>query len=494
MPLDDTALAATAEAELLRRYVHLGAEEAFAELVDRYIPLVHSAAFRQTNGNATVAADLTQLVFTELARQSRRLIHHPSLAGWLYTTTYRMAARHARTEARRQRREQEAYTMQWLHRDEESEPGWQQLSPLLDAAMHQLNEADRLAVLLRCFEQQSFAEIGARLGLSENAARMRVERALEKLRVRLARRGVTSTTAALSLALGSNAIATAPAALSATVTSIALTTVATSGTTLGTLSFLTITTMSKLKLTAAALLVAGLGTSLVFEQIANRRLRSESRELSEQLTALSAARETVTPSSEASVEPSPVNSELLRLRGEVARLRRELAQSEQRRAAAARLPASTSPPEAASEDEAAQEATKQFGIRRMNEAKLLVLGLYMGTEDHLSDQRAASLEIAAARAKVLADGDSREAAENLRVEDFELVYQGALREVANPAQAIVLRERESWQTHEGRWARTYGFADGHSEVKMTPDGDFSRWEAERQPQINPPQPDGTEPQ
>ncbi len=251
--------------------------------------------------------------------------------------------------------------------------------------------------------------------------------------------------------------------------------------------------MSKLKLAAAALLVAGLGTALVFEQIANRRLRAESRELSEQLTALSAALETATPSSEASVEPSSVNPELLRLRGEVARLRRELAQSEQPRAAAARLPASVSPPEAASEDEAAQEATKQFGIRRMNEAKLLVLGLYMGTEGHLSDQPAASLEIAAARAKSLADGDSLEAAENLRVEDFELVYQGALREVANPAQAIVLRERESWQTHEGRWARTYGFADGHTEVKVTPDGDFNRWEAERQAQLVQSQPGGAEP-
>ncbi len=84
MTLDATATTTTDEADLLRRYVHQGVEEAFAALVDRYVSLVHSAALRQTNGNAATAADLTQLVFTELAGQSRRLIHHPSLAGWLY--------------------------------------------------------------------------------------------------------------------------------------------------------------------------------------------------------------------------------------------------------------------------------------------------------------------------------------------------------------------------------------------------------------------------
>ena len=57
--------------------------------------------------------------------------------------------------------------------------------------MLELKDSDREALLLRYFERRSMAEVGSRLGLSENAARMRVERALERLRERLTRRGVT---------------------------------------------------------------------------------------------------------------------------------------------------------------------------------------------------------------------------------------------------------------------------------------------------------------
>jgi len=74
------------------------------------------------------------------------------------------------------------------------EAGWDRLRPVLDDVMHDLNERDREAVLLRFFEGRPFAQVGARLGLSENAARMRVERALDKLHALLARRGITSTT------------------------------------------------------------------------------------------------------------------------------------------------------------------------------------------------------------------------------------------------------------------------------------------------------------
>ena len=57
-------------------------------------------------------------------------------------------------------------------------PDWQELRPVLDDAMHDLNATDRDAVLMRYFEERPLAEIGARLGLTENAARMRVDRAM----------------------------------------------------------------------------------------------------------------------------------------------------------------------------------------------------------------------------------------------------------------------------------------------------------------------------
>ena len=100
---------------------------------------------------------------------------------------------------------------------------WERLRPTIDGVIHELNETDREAVLQRFFEGRSFADIGATLHVSEDAARMRVERALDKLRGLLARRGVTSTSAALAAVLANQAAATAPGDLLATITGAALT-------------------------------------------------------------------------------------------------------------------------------------------------------------------------------------------------------------------------------------------------------------------------------
>ena len=210
------------EAELLRRYADERSEAAFEEVVRRNLNLVHSAALRQVCGNPAAAADIAQAVFTELACQANRLTRHPALVGWLYTTTHRMAARYVRDETRRRRREHEAHAMQETHRSTDPEADWNRLAPVLDEAMHELAEADRNALLLRHFQQRPCAEVGAQLGLSENAARMRVDRALERLRKHLARRGITSTASAVVLALNGPAVAAAPAGLAANISAGAL--------------------------------------------------------------------------------------------------------------------------------------------------------------------------------------------------------------------------------------------------------------------------------
>ena len=71
------------------------------------------------------------------------------------------------------------------------------LIPVLDEAMTQLGEADREAVLLRFFSGRSYSEIGHALSISEEAARKRVDRALDKLHDMLCRRGFASTATAL---------------------------------------------------------------------------------------------------------------------------------------------------------------------------------------------------------------------------------------------------------------------------------------------------------
>ena len=99
---------------------------------------------------------------------------------------------------------------------------WERLRPVIDDALGELDERDRQAVLLRFFSGLPLAQVGERLRLTENAARMRVDRALDKLHVRLARRGVTSTSAALAVALTGQAGFATPAGLAASVTSTAL--------------------------------------------------------------------------------------------------------------------------------------------------------------------------------------------------------------------------------------------------------------------------------
>jgi hypothetical protein len=145
--------------------------------------------------------------------------------------------------------------------DSANEADWENLRPLLDAALDALNETYRTRLLLRFFEQHPFATIGARLRLTEDAARIRTARALEKLRARLARHGITSTAAALGVALTAQPLTAAPAGLAATLTAGALAGTAS----LATLSFITMTTTAKTLITGATVAVLALG-ALVFYQ------------------------------------------------------------------------------------------------------------------------------------------------------------------------------------------------------------------------------------
>lgn len=312
----------SSDATLLHRYAHERAEDSFAELVRRHLDLVHSAALRQVGGDAHAAQDVAQRVFSELARHAARLAGHPALVGWLYTTTRRMALEIVRAKVRRERREQEAHAMQQLYHDSEPPPDWSTISPVLDAAMHELAEADRLAVLLRCFERRPFAEVGARLGLTENAARMRVDRALDKLRARLAQHGVTSTAAALAVVLGGPAVSAAPATLAASITAGALATGATATAT-GGMFFLMAS--AKLKAALAATLGVAALTSLVVQQHSLRELRAENAGLRERLSAVPAAPPTGTagPVPDKPLPSAEDQAELVRLRGLVAQLQRD---------------------------------------------------------------------------------------------------------------------------------------------------------------------------
>ncbi len=208
--------------ELLRQWAEQHAEKAFAELVRRHVDLVFAVALRKVGGDAHLAEDVTQRVFADLARKAAAVARHPVLTGWLFTSTHYAATQLVRAERRRREREQKAHAMNELLNDDSAALDGERLRPLLDDLVLELNERDREAVLLRFFEGRGFAEVGARLQLSEDGARARVDRAIDKLQALLARRGITSTSGALGLALANQAGAAAPAGLVASVTALAV--------------------------------------------------------------------------------------------------------------------------------------------------------------------------------------------------------------------------------------------------------------------------------
>lgn len=212
----------TDDAELLRRYAEEGSEDALAEVVRRRVDLVYGAAWRQVRGNGALAEEITQAVFTELAGKAGRLARHPALVGWLHTATRFAAAKALRAESRRRAREQEAFAMNEVAGADERVEEWERLRPVIDAALGELKERERAAILLRYFEKKPLAEVGAALALTETAARSCVDRALDKLHAALVRRGITSTAAALGVALANQVSMAAPAGLAASATGAAL--------------------------------------------------------------------------------------------------------------------------------------------------------------------------------------------------------------------------------------------------------------------------------
>jgi RNA polymerase sigma factor (sigma-70 family) len=199
--------------ELLAEFARVNSEAAFAELVGRHADLVYSVALRES-GNAQSAEEIAQAVFVVLARKAGSLSSRISLPGWLYQTARLTARNYRRGEVRRIRREQEAF-MESSNTVTEEAASWQSIVPLLDEALGRLSAGDRNALVLRFLQGRLLREVGSALGLNEPAAKMRVNRALEKLRRYFGRHGIAMSVALISSAVAANAVQSAPAHLKA---------------------------------------------------------------------------------------------------------------------------------------------------------------------------------------------------------------------------------------------------------------------------------------
>jgi len=307
---------------LVREYALRGTETAFATLVSKYVNLVYSAALRHVH-DWQVAEEVTQTVFTILSGKANSLSPGTILPSWLYRTACNVALDVVKKQRRRERREQEAIMNQ-----PEEDP-WQQIAPLLDAAIADLKEKDRHAIVLRFFQNKTLQEVGATLGTSEEAAKMRVGRAVEKMRTFFARRGAMVSAAALVATISARSVEAAPEYLAVSVVAAAKAV----STTTQTLTLWKIMTLSKIKLaaigTAGVILVAA---PAIIQSRAQAKLRNENdflRQEIQQQAQLSSENERlsalITQAAESNPQALPKDqlSELMRLRGEVGRLRAE---------------------------------------------------------------------------------------------------------------------------------------------------------------------------
>jgi RNA polymerase sigma factor (sigma-70 family) len=301
---------------LLKAYVERSLEAAFSELVHRHVDLVYSAAIRMVR-DPHLAEDVTQGAFIALARQASELVERATLAGWLHRTAQNIAAQTVRTIERRRAREQEAFAMS-KQISTSPDVWWEQIEPHLDAALGELNDADRDAVVLSYFHEKSAAEIAAILGVSDDAAQKRVTRAVEKLREVFAKNKITIGAGSLGILISANAVQAAPAGLATKILA------ATSGLTVTA----GITMIQKLLIAGFAAVAIGGGIYSFHLQKQIAALQEQQTSLNQQMAQMRQERDDATNQLAAAQRKNEQRQnnpdELLRLRGETGALRRQL--------------------------------------------------------------------------------------------------------------------------------------------------------------------------
>jgi RNA polymerase sigma factor (sigma-70 family) len=266
--MEPSPLYAKTDHELLCAYADRKDERAFAELVRRYQDTVHSACRRRLS-DPVLAQDAAQTTFLLLSQRAAQLRTHTSLGGWLYQTALFQSANMMRCEQTRDRaheRMQQDPSVE-LHAGASEVSEEEQIRPHLDDALLELEEDEREAVVLRFFGNRSLRDVGMALNTTEEAARKRVSRALERLAGFLKRRGATSMSTAMLGAMLTQSTEAAPVDLLPKITA------SVHGTSLLTQATAQAVFWAKIKL-VAAILALGV-VPIAWQWLSNHRLQSE---------------------------------------------------------------------------------------------------------------------------------------------------------------------------------------------------------------------------
>jgi cell division protein FtsB len=232
--------------------------------------------------------------------------------------------------------------------------------------------------------------------------------------------------------------------------------------------------MSKFKMGLGVVVVAGAAAIIFLQYQAGQKLRAENEDLRQQIAKLkSDSQDTPTANSQPTGEDF---NELLRLRGEVGTLRSQTNQIAKLQQQNQQLQDSLATAAQARQQSAAQstaqaEEEHAHTILQINNSKQAVLGMMMYANDN-QDQFPTNFDQAATYF-----GNS---GFTTNLNQFEIVYRGSLSNLANPASTILVRSTQPWMVN-GKWAKAYGFVDGHSEVHSDPNGNFDEWEQQQVP-------------
>jgi RNA polymerase sigma factor (sigma-70 family) len=207
--------------ELLRDFARAGDQAAFATLTRRHLDLVFATAVRKT-GDASAAEEVAQNVFLALGRKAWQFAPDDSLPAWLHRAALLESKEWLRGELRRRRREQAAAELVTTMNTPDEQPALRALLPLLDEALLSLREKERAALLLRFYENQPLRQVGAALGIGEDAAQKRVAAAVQKLTAFFQRRGFKTATIAVTVAALRHTAVSAPVAVTASVAEMAV--------------------------------------------------------------------------------------------------------------------------------------------------------------------------------------------------------------------------------------------------------------------------------